>query len=149
MPQPRNPPAAPPRLSVKVPAVEKSIQQAVTTRMRQRLGIAANKPLPAEVDALIAAAASTAAQTALDLSLTRDVNDASSDVARGGVLDRFDLKADLAGKALDHISTSGDVKNILKRRAEMLAAKKQALQTAGFSPQEAMDILLADIAARG
>ena len=149
MAQPRIPPAAPPRPSVRVPVIEKAIKQAVTTRMRQRLGIAANKPLPSEVDALVAAAAATAAQNALDLSLTRDMDEASTDVARGGVLDRFDVKVDLAGQALDHIAGSGDVQKILKRRADMLAAKKKALETVGFSPQEAMDILLADIAARG
>ena len=105
--------------------------------------------MPAAVEALVSAAAATAAQNALDLSLTRDVDEASSDVARGGVLDRFDVKVDVAGQALDHIAGSGDVQKILKRRAEMLAAKKKALETAGFSAQEAMDILLADIAARG
>jgi hypothetical protein len=37
----------------------------------------------------------------------------------------------------------------MRQRAQMLAEKKQALETAGFSSEEAMEILLADIAARG
>ncbi len=50
---------------------------------------------------------------------------------------------------LDHIAGSNDVKKILARRAEMLALKKQTLEAAGFTTEEAMEILLADIAARG
>jgi ribose 1,5-bisphosphokinase PhnN len=65
------------------------------------------------------------------------------------VLGKFDSRVDLARKGLDHIAGSNDVKQIMTRRAEMLAEKKKALETAGFSAQEAMDILLADIAARG
>jgi hypothetical protein len=48
-----------------------------------------------------------------------------------------------------HISESNDVKEIMRKRAEMLAEKKKALETAGFSSEEAMEIVLADIAARG
>jgi hypothetical protein len=116
--------------------------------MRQRLGIADSKPLPKDVKALVSLAAATAAQNALDLSLTRDTEEATADIARGDALDRFDSKVGLAGQALDHIKSSPDVQKILKRRAEMLAAKKQALENAGFTSQEAMDILLADIATR-
>jgi hypothetical protein len=117
--------------------------------MRQRLGIAEGKPLPTAVEAAVATAATTAARSAFDLSVSRDIAEASTDVTRGGLLDRFDTKVDLAGSALDHIVASDNVQKILTRRAEMLAQKKKALETAGFSAQEAMDILLADIAARG
>jgi hypothetical protein len=131
-----------------VKAIEGDIQKVVTTRMSQRLGVAPGS-LPSELKALIATTSAAAAQRAVELAVTRDLEEAVGDVTRGSVLGRFDARVDLARKGLDHISASNDVKEIMKKRATMLAEKKKALETAGFSSQEAMDILLADIAARG
>lgn len=147
---PRTPIAGPiATVPVRVKSVEDDINEAVTARMRERLGIASEQPLPADVKTLIGTAATTAAQRSIELAVTRDVEEISTDVARGSLLSRFDAKVDLARKGLDHIVQSDDVHEIMKRRADMLAAKKEALEAAGFSSQEAMDILLADIAARG
>jgi hypothetical protein len=134
---------------VRVKAIEDEIKQTVESRMRERLGVPPRQALPDEVQALVASAAATAAQRSIELAVTRDVEEISADVARGSLLNRFDAKVDLARKGLDHIVASDDVHEIMKRRADMLAAKKEALETAGFSSQEAMDILLADIGARG
>jgi hypothetical protein len=134
---------------VRVKAIEDEIKQTVESRMRERLGVPPRQALPDEVVALVASAAATAAQRSIELGVTRDVEEISADVARGSLLNRFDAKVDLARKGLDHIVASDDVHEIMKRRADMLAAKKEALEAAGFSSQEAMDILLADIAARG
>jgi hypothetical protein len=85
----------------------------------------------------------------VELSVTKDVDEAIGDITRGAVLDKFDSRVDLARKGLDHIAGSSDVQKIMTRRAQMLAEKKKALVAAGFSDEESMDILLADIAARG
>jgi hypothetical protein len=134
---------------VRVKVIEDEIKQTVESRMRERLGIPPRQSLPDEVESLVASAAATAAQRSIELGVVRDVEEISADVARGSLLNRFDAKVDLARKGLDHIVASDDVHEIMKRRADMLAAKKEALEAAGFSSQEAMDILLADIAARG
>ena len=86
---------------------------------------------------------------AIENAIVREASEIATDTARGSVLDRFDLKVDVARAGLDHIAGSNDVKKILARRAEMLATKKQTLEKAGFTSDEAMEILLADIAARG
>jgi hypothetical protein len=138
--------AAPP---VRVKAIEEEIKQTVESRMRERLGIPPRQSLPDEVETLVASAAATAAQRSIELGVSRDVEEIATDISRGSLLNRFDAKVDLARKGLDHIAASDDVHEIMKRRADMLAAKKEALEAAGFSSQEAMDILLADIAARG
>jgi hypothetical protein len=70
-------------------------------------------------------------------------------VTRGSLLSRFDDKLQLAASSIGHIGQSNDVDAVLKNRAELLAKKKKALVTAGFSDDEAMEIILADIAARG
>jgi len=137
--------APPPRIK----KFEDEIGEAVEQRMRSRLGITANRKLPAEVDALIKSAAATAAGSTLETAVVRDVTEATNDLVRGSVLDRFDIKVADARVGLDHIAGSNDVEKILTRRAEMLATKKAALETAGFTSEEAMEILLADIAARG
>jgi hypothetical protein len=134
--------------TLRVQALEGDIQKVVSKRMGERLGVAPGS-LPSELKSLIGTASAAAAQRAVELAVTKDLEEAVGDVTRGSVLGRFDARVDLARKGLDHISTSNDVKQIMKKRAEMLAEKKKALETVGFSSQEAMDILLADIAARG
>jgi hypothetical protein len=134
--------------TLRVKAVESDIQKVVTQRMAQRLGVAAGS-LPTDVKDLIATASAAASQRAIEFAVIKDLEEAVGDVSRGSVLDRFDSRVDVARKGLDHISASSDVQKIMKKRAGLLADKKKALETAGFSSQEAMDILLADIAARG
>ena len=134
--------------TLRVRAIEGDIQKVVSKQMGQRLGVAPGS-LPSELKSVIASVSAAAAQRAVELAVTKDVEEAVADVTRGSVLGRFDARVDLARKGLDHISASNDVKRIMKQRAEMLAEKKRALETAGFSAQEAMEILLADIAARG
>jgi len=134
--------------TLRVRSIEKDIQKVVTKRMGERLGVE-GQALPADLKSAIATAAAAAARRSVELAVTTDVNEAIGDVTRGSVLGKFDSRVDLARKGLDHIAGSNDVKQIMTRRAEMLAEKKKALETAGFSAEEAMDILLADIAARG
>jgi hypothetical protein len=134
--------------TLRVQALERDIQNVVAKRMGERLGVAPGS-LPNDLKGVIATASAAAAQRAVDLAVTKDLEEAVGDVTRGSVLGRFDARVDLARQGLDHISASNDVKQIMKKRAEMLAEKKKALEAAGFSSQEAMDILLADIAARG
>lgn len=134
--------------TLRVRSIEKDIQKVITKRMGERLGVD-GQALPADLKSVIATAAAAAARRSVELAVTTDVNEAIGDVTRGSVLGKFDSRVDLARKGLDHIAGSNDVKQIMTRRAEMLAEKKKALETAGFSAEEAMDILLADIAARG
>jgi hypothetical protein len=134
--------------TLRVQTVEREIERVVTRRMSERLNVDSAK-LPADLKNVIASASAAAAQRSIELAVTTDLNEAVGDVTRGSVLGKFDARVDLARKGLDHIAGSNDVKQIMTRRAQMLAEKKKALETAGFSPEEAMEIILADIAARG
>lgn len=152
MPTSNRPRVSAPSIAAPTPRVKKlesDISKAVTAKIRSRLGVTGNRKLPADVQELINSAATVAAESTLETAVIRDVQEASNDLARGSVLDRFDSKVADARVGLDHIASSNDVEKILKRRAEMLAAKKEALENAGFSEEQAMDIVLADIAARG
>jgi hypothetical protein len=134
--------------TLRVTSIEGDIKKVVSKRMGERLGVAPGA-LPNDLKSVINTASAAAAQRAVELAVTKDVDEAVGDVTRGSVLGRFDARVDLARKGLDHIAGSDDVKQIMRQRAEMLAEKKKALEAAGFSSEEAMEILLADIAARG
>jgi hypothetical protein len=70
-------------------------------------------------------------------------------VSRADTFARFSDKVRFAVDGIKVIDDSNEVTEVLKKRASLLAKKKKALVDAGFSDEEAMDILLADIAARG
>lgn len=129
--------------------VEKDIKSSVEKAMRARLGLTGRAKLPGDVQTLIDSASSTAAAKALEVNVIKEVEDAARDATSGDVLARFTSKARLAEQGLAHIAGSSEVDKILQSRANLLAAKKKALEAAGFTSSEAMEIVLADIAARG
>jgi uncharacterized protein YpuA (DUF1002 family) len=149
---PRNPDARrlPPSLAtrqVQVKQVEEKIRAEVETKLKAQLGLSGR--LPADLKEVVDNAAVSASQQALDLSVTRLVEEAAREVARPAGFTRFDEKLKLAADSVAHIKGSSEVDKVLTERANLLAQKKQALVTAGFTDGEAMQILLADIAARG
>jgi hypothetical protein len=129
-----------------VKPVEDSIKSAMTDKLKSQLGV---QSLSQDMDRAIQVAAATAAQQTVELGLVKVAEEASRDIGRASVLTRFDDKLQLAANSIGHIVASNDVDRVLKNRAELLAKKKKTLVDAGFSDEEAMDILLADIAARG
>ncbi|MDX2344498.1 MAG: hypothetical protein QNL12_12575 [Acidimicrobiia bacterium] len=135
--------------SLRMESLESDIDKSITKVMKSRLGLRSNQKLPPDVQATIKNAAASASQASIENAIVREASEIATGTARGSVLDRFDLKVDVARAGLDHIAGSNDVKKILARRAEMLATKKDTLEKAGFSTEEAMQIVLADIAARG
>ena len=143
------PPQRPGRVKLQVPKLQERIRQEVEKRMRTRLGLSPAQPLPSEVSTLIKNTADSAARKAVEMAVVRDAEATAKETARGVMFESFGDKVSAARKGIDFIAQSGDVSGILKRRAELLFAKRKALQDAGFSTEEAMNILLTDIAARG
>lgn len=131
---------------IAVKKVEDSIRKEVTTQVGAQLGIAGQ--LPAEVGQVIEAATKAAAAKSVELTIAQVTEEAAKNLTRGSVLDRFDDKIKVAADSIGHISQSDDVDQVLKRRAELLAKKRKALVDAGFSNDEAMKILLADVNSR-
>jgi hypothetical protein len=129
-------------------SVEQDVRKTVEKSMKQTLGLTGNQKLPADVSALISSAAVTAASKAVELQIATEAERAVKDIGKRDVLSRFTEKAKLAEQGLVHISQSSEVDQILKKRAQLLAAKKTSLENAGFTSTEAMSIILADIEAR-
>lgn len=132
--------------TIKVDSVEDSVRKAMETSVRSRLNI--GDQLPADVTEAIKSTAASAAATAVELTVADAAQQAAKDVGRTGIKQRFDSKIAVAAESLAHISASSEVDQVLKKRSELLAKKRDSLVAAGFSNEEAMQIVLADIAAR-
>jgi hypothetical protein len=129
-------------------SVEQDVRKTVEKSKKHPLGLPRKQKLPAAVSALISTPAVTAASKAVELQIATEAERAVKDIGKRDVLSRFTEKAKLAEQGLVHISQSSEVDQILKKRAQLLAAKKTSLENAGFTSTEAMSIILADIEAR-
>ena len=131
---------------INVQPVENAIRRDVESTVKKQLGLSG--ALPADVKEIVQTAAQAAASTSVELAVARAAEEAARDVGRRNVTSRFDEKIKVAADSLTHISQSNEVDEVLKRRSELLAKKRASLVAVGFSNEESMEILLADIAAR-
>ena len=131
---------------IQVDSVENDIRREMETAVAQRLAIQGN--LPPDVKEAVQSTAKSVAASVVELSVARAAEDAARDIGRQSITDRFDEKISVAAGTLTHISGSNEVDEVLRKRSELLAKKRDSLVTAGFSAEEAMQIVLADIAAR-
>jgi hypothetical protein len=115
--------------------LENRIKKDVTTGMKQRLGLTESETIPAAIQDLVDSAARDAAKNAVEIAVIREVEDVTTRLARGAPGNSGGSKSP---------TTFSDVS--LLQDAEQLAAKKKALEGAGFSNEEAMRILIAEVA---
>ena len=106
--------------------------------MKQRLGLTESEKVPAEIQGIVDSAAREIAESSISNAVIQEVEHAAKGkgpavVGTGGGV--------LAG------ATASD--RPLLQEAEYLAAKKKALQAAGFSSEEAMRLLVAEVAGTG
>jgi hypothetical protein len=118
--------------------LENSIKQEVTARMKQRLGLAESERVPTEIQEIVDSAAREVAESSIAIAVIREVEDAAKRLGR--------LPID-AGHREQAATTISNLP--LLQEAEYLAAKKKALQATGFSSEEAMRILVAEVAHGG
>jgi hypothetical protein len=138
-------PAITPR-PVNVARVENAVRRDVEATVKRQLGLTG--ALPADLREIVGTASQAAAATSVELAVARAAEEAARDVGRKNITGRFDDKIKVAADSLSHISQSNEVDEVLRRRAELLAKKRAALLAAGFTNDESMQIVLADIAAR-
>ena len=115
--------------------LENRIKKEVTTGMKQRLGLTESETIPAAIQDLVDSAARDAAKNAVEIAVIREVEDVTTRLARGAPGNSGGSRSP---------TTFSDVS--LLQDAEQLAAKKKALEGAGFSNEEAMRILIAEVA---
>lgn len=131
-----------------VPVLTEKIREEVTRNLKQRLGLSDGEAIPTQLRPLIEKAAAEAAGNMVQLGVQADAEAAAKDIARPVMFDGFIDKMSAARQGMELIGASEDVRAILRRRAELLWAKRQALETAGFDTASAMQIILAELGAR-
>ena len=113
-----------------VPPLENDVREQLSAAVKQRLGLREGEQVPAEIQGLVDSAAREVAGGAVESTLVQEV-------AR-----------------LRPVALSGDARSAPRRgvsypallqEAAHLAAKKKALQVAGFSSDEAMRLLVAEL----
>lgn len=134
MPSSRTRKATPRRLAAASPPtagpLQNQIKDEVSARIRGRLGLGNRDALPEAIENLVDAAARDVTENAVEIAVIREVEQAARH---------------LRGSASSAITSPPDL-GILQG-AETLAVKRKALQGAGFSREEAMRILVAEISA--
>jgi hypothetical protein len=123
-------------ISARATPLETRIKREVKVGIKRRLGLGEGDRLPDGVQGLVDSAAHEVAESSLAISVLREVEDVTKRMGRSR--DHRDGTA-----AVTSHSELG-----LLAEAEYLAAKKKALQAAGFSTDEAMRILVAEVSAR-
>jgi hypothetical protein len=128
-----------------------SITREAAAQMRRRLGLAERARLPDGIKHMIETAARETVETALALAVGREVTATAKRMVRDSRSRSNDCSAPSDLPLLDEGLSlrSVDVSRPLLERAKGLAAEKHALEAAGFSSEEAMRILVAEIAAGG
>lgn len=135
MPATRTRKATPRRLSAVSHAtaepLQKLIRDEVTMRIRERLRLGSGEPIPEAIQELVDAATRDVTENAVEIAVIREVEEAA----------RYLRGSESSGV----ITTRPDLGTL--QTAENLAVKVKALQAAGFSRDEAMRILVAEISA--
>jgi hypothetical protein len=112
--------------------LERRIKQDLTVGVKRRLGLSENEAVPAHIQGLVDSAAHEVAENSVATAVVREVTK---------------LRPSFSGSAgVDPARASSDL--ALLQEAEHLAAKKKALRVAGFSNDEAMRLLVAEITGR-
>jgi hypothetical protein len=129
------------------PLVQRITREA-TMQLRRRLGLAERARLPRGIKHLVDAAARDIVESALEVAVTREVTETAKRLAhasRRGTVSPTPSDLPLLDEGLKPL----DLPRPLLVEASHLADKKNALEAAGFSSEEAMMILVAKIAAGG
>lgn len=116
--------------------LESRLKQEITLAMKRRLGLDERDQVPAEIQGLVDSAAREVAEGSMATSVMHEVENVARRLGRGWPRD----------EVAEGVMDSSELDSLL-REAEYLAAKKKALQAAGFSSEEAMRILVADVGA--
>jgi hypothetical protein len=114
--------------------LEKQINHEVSAKIRTRLRLHERDPIPEAIQSLVDAAARNLAENAVEIAVIREVDQVTRNLARNSSWSDSEV-----------VPTSPDF--VFLQDAERLATKSKALQGAGFSRDEAMRLLVAEISA--
>jgi hypothetical protein len=115
--------------------LENRLKKEINGGIKRRLGLEESDKVPAEVQKLVDSAVREVAESAMATGVMRELESAAERLSGSWTRDRV----------VEAAVTSPDIE--LLAEAEYLAAKRKALQAAGFSNDEAMQLLVAEVTA--
>jgi hypothetical protein len=132
------------------PLLERIAHEAAM-QIRRQLSLAEGARLPYGIKHLIDVAARDVVESAVEVTVAREVRGAAGRLARTlrRGYDEVTTPSDLPLLEEGLSLRSPEVPDPLLEKAKDLAAKKNALEAAGFSSEEAMQILVAEITTVG
>lgn len=118
----------------RVAPLERQVRDELSVGVRRRLGLGARETIPTDVQELVDAAAHQLAENSVATAIFREVT-------------RLAPQPLSAHSGSSAVGTPSDQE--LLRDAERLAARRKALRIAGFTDDEAMRLLVAEVAGLG
>jgi len=122
---------------------EKTLKKRLKLPQRQALPVNLQKLLDAQLTKTLTSNVESMASSDVEKVMQSELK-----VTQAAALQNFDVKVKSALGSATHIRKNTDVANILKEKSNLMFSKKQAYVTAGFTDQEAMDIIIAEISGK-
>jgi hypothetical protein len=129
-------------------AIEKKLAATVELNLQKRMGLREGEPVGADVKALVMEEVKKHSDALLRSRIPAEVRSNLAALGHARTQERLRSNLGMAKDSITALAAANEVAEILKKRAELLAKKKAALETAGFSADQAMQIVLADIASK-
>jgi len=139
----------PPRPTQPKNPLEIKISTDIEKKLKKKLGIAANRPLPATFKNVVNKAAKETNIAATQRYVQKEALLAGKEFYRDkSIQTAMNSRLSSALKGVQLVSQSADLQKMIDENAKMLFSKKQALENAGFSADQAFQLILAEVSAK-
>ena len=130
-------------------ALEKEIILEIEKNLKKKLKIPDSKPLPDTYKNIVNEAAKETATATTQRYIKKEALSMGKKFYRDTSIEStMNSRLSSALKGVQLVSGSADLQKMIDENAKMLFAKKEALEKAGFSTDEAFQLILAEVAAK-
>lgn len=129
--------------------LETKISTSIEKKLKKKLGIPANKPLPVTFKTIVNKAAKETNLAATHRYVKKEALLLGKQFYRdASIQSAMNSRLSSALKGVQLVSQSADLQKMIDENAKMLFAKKQALENAGFASDQAFQLILAEVSAK-
>ena len=129
--------------------LEAKISSDIEKKLKAKLGIPDAKPLPAAFKTVIDKVSKEVDISATERFVKKEALQVGKQYYREmSIKDAMSVRLSSALQGIQLVSQSADLQKMIDENAKMLFAKKTALETAGFSKDEAFQLILAEVSAK-
>ena len=129
--------------------LETKISADLENKLKAKMGIPASTSLPPNFKAIVDKAAKELDTSATERIVKKEALLMGKQFYRDATIQNaINSRLSNALKGVQLVSQSADLQKMIDENAKMLFAKKKALETAGFLPAEAFQLILAEVSAK-